>query len=68
MWDEISESLHRIWRMLDKGADDRRREKARARFWAEVREGQQEADVEVRPEEKDAKDIMRQIGMESSAN
>jgi len=44
MWTRLSESLHRIWLMLHTSAEERRTEKARARFWAEVREGQQEAD------------------------
>jgi hypothetical protein len=44
MWTRLTESLHSIWRMLHGGTNDRRTEKARARFWAEVREGEQEAD------------------------
>jgi hypothetical protein len=49
MWEKLSESLHRILRMLHRGAEERRTEKARARFWAEVRDGQEEAIVESRP-------------------
>ena len=49
MWKRLSESLHRTWLMLFRGTDERRAEEARARFWAEVQEGQQEADVEVQP-------------------
>lgn len=48
MWERLSESLHRIWLTLHRGADERRAEKARARFWAEVREGQKEADLAFR--------------------
>jgi hypothetical protein len=49
MWTKLSGSLNRIWLILHTSADERRTEKARARFWAEVREGQQEADVAFRP-------------------
>jgi hypothetical protein len=49
MWTRLRESLHRIWLVLNKSSGDRRTEKARTRFWAEVREGQQEADGESRP-------------------
>jgi len=45
----LSESLQHIWLWLNRSAEERRREKARARFWAEVREGQREADVSFRP-------------------
>ena len=59
MWTRLSESLHRIWLMLHRGADERRAGKARARFWAEVREGQQEADGAFRPWASDANDATR---------
>jgi hypothetical protein len=49
MWKSLRESLHRIWLDVHRGADERRAEKARARFWADVREGQQEAVVASRP-------------------
>jgi hypothetical protein len=48
MWTRLSESLHRFWLALHRSANERRTEEARARFWAEVREGQQEADPAIR--------------------
>jgi hypothetical protein len=50
MWKSFSESLHRIWLEVHKGSYERRTEKARARFWGEVRKGQQEAEVSIRSE------------------
>jgi hypothetical protein len=48
MWKRRSESLHRTWLMLHRKADERRTQDERARFWAEVRKGQQEADLAFR--------------------
>jgi hypothetical protein len=48
MWKRLSESLHRTWLMLNRSAYERRAEKARARFWLEVREGQREAEIAIR--------------------
>ena len=48
MWKRLSEWLHRTWLMLNKSAYERRAEKARARFWLEVREGQREAEIAIR--------------------
>ena len=47
MWKSLTESLDRIWLELHKASNERQTEKARARFWAEVREGQQEADYTI---------------------
>ena len=44
MWEKLAEALHRTWLMLHTRADERRTQEARARFWAEVHEGEQEAD------------------------
>jgi hypothetical protein len=38
--------LSRLWRRLRKGPDERRTAKARTHFWAEVREGQREAEAQ----------------------
>ena len=39
----------RVWRWLRKGHDERRVTRARARFWAEVRAGEREAESQLRP-------------------
>lgn len=49
MWTRLTESLQRIWLALHRGSEEQREERARARFWAEVREGQREADSESLP-------------------
>jgi hypothetical protein len=41
--------LARFWRWLRKGHDERRVVDARARFWAEVRAGEREAETHLRP-------------------
>jgi len=43
MWRGLRHGLWRLWRRSQKGREERRTLKARARFWAEVREGQREA-------------------------
>lgn len=48
MWTWMSESLHRIWLALHTSAQQRKIEKERARFWADLREGQDEADIAFR--------------------
>ncbi len=48
MWKHLRHVLSRIWRRSRKGLDERRAAKARARFWAEVREGQREAAARAR--------------------
>jgi hypothetical protein len=49
MWNEFREMLVRLWQWSQKSAADRRLAKARARFWAEVREGEREAEARLRP-------------------
>ena len=46
MWEELSRSLQRLWRLVNRGATERRTEKARSRFWSEVNEGQKEGQKE----------------------
>ena len=41
--------LSRLWQRLQKGPGERRTAKARTRFWAEVREGQREAEAHSQP-------------------
>jgi chromosome condensin MukBEF MukE localization factor len=41
--------LPRAWRWLRKGHDERRAADTRARFWAEVRAGEREAEAQLRP-------------------
>jgi hypothetical protein len=41
--------LASLWRWSQKGVGERRVAKDRARFWAEVREGEYEADARSRP-------------------
>ena len=45
----VSRLPARLWRWLRKGHDERRVTKARARFWAEVRAGEREAEAQLRP-------------------
>ena len=49
MWKHLRQALWRLWRSPQRGAGERRVAKARARFWAEVREGQREAEAHSRP-------------------
>jgi hypothetical protein len=44
MWKRLREALQRLWRSSQGGFDERRTARERARFWAEVREGQREAE------------------------
>ena len=45
MWKRLSHGLWRLWRRSQTGPGERRAAQARARFWAEVREGQREAEA-----------------------
>jgi hypothetical protein len=45
MWRRLRPMLSHLWRRLQKGRGERRTAEARTRFWAEVREGQREADA-----------------------
>jgi hypothetical protein len=49
MWSRLYHAAWRLWRQSQRGAVERRVAKARARFWAEVREGQREAESHSRP-------------------
>ncbi|HZO10449.1 MAG TPA: hypothetical protein VFC77_13770 [Myxococcota bacterium] len=48
MWNRLRHALWRAWRRAQRGADQRRTAEARARFWAEVREGEREAEADSR--------------------
>ena len=43
MWKRLHYELWRLWRRSQRGRDERRAARARARFWADLREGQREA-------------------------
>jgi len=45
----LGRALWRLWRWSQSGPEERREARARARFWAEVREGQREAKAHSRP-------------------
>ena len=45
---QLRDVLNRLWRWLRKGHDERRVTAARARFWAELREGEREAEAHLR--------------------
>ena len=49
MWKRIGDALSRFWRWSQKSPAERRTDKARARFWHELREGQREAEADSRP-------------------
>ena len=48
MWNRLRPLLTGLWRRLRKGHDERRVARERTRFWAEVREGQREAEAHLR--------------------
>ena len=49
MWKRLRHALWRLWQRSQSDPDEHRAAKARARFWAEVREGQREAEARSRP-------------------
>jgi hypothetical protein len=49
MWKRMRHALLRLWRRSQTDPGERRVAEARARFWAEVREGQREAESRSRP-------------------
>ena len=49
MWKRLRHALWRLWERSKRSPDERREAQARARFWAEVREGQREAEAHSRP-------------------
>jgi hypothetical protein len=48
MWRSLRQVLTRLWQWSQKDQAERRAAKARARFWAEVREGEREAEARSR--------------------
>jgi len=59
MWKRLRDGLRRLWRPSQGSFDERRTAKARARFWAEVREGQREAAERPRPSTADPREPSR---------
>lgn len=49
MWNRLRRLGERLSEWLQRGRDARRAARTRARFWAEVREGQREAEARLRP-------------------
>jgi hypothetical protein len=49
MWKRLKGALGRFWRWSQKSPAQRRAVRARARFWADLREGQREAEARSRP-------------------
>jgi len=49
MWEGLQHALRRLWRWWKKSPAERRAARARARFWAELRAGQREAETRSRP-------------------
>jgi hypothetical protein len=45
MWEDLRQMLARLWRRPQQSSDERRVIEARERFWAEVREGEREAEA-----------------------
>lgn len=48
MWKRLRHALWRVWRRSQQSPGERQVAKARARFWAEMREGQREAEAHSR--------------------
>ena len=48
MWNRLRDALSRLWRRSRRGLSRRRTLRTRARFWAEVREGEREAEARSR--------------------
>jgi hypothetical protein len=49
MWKRLRLALECLWRRSQRANGELRAARARARFWAEVREGQREAEADSRP-------------------
>jgi len=49
MWNALHRLLARLWAWSRKGSTERRVAETRARFWAEVHEGEREAESRSRP-------------------
>jgi hypothetical protein len=48
MWKRLRHVLSRLMRRSQRGRDERRVAATRARFWAELREGEREAEARMR--------------------
>jgi hypothetical protein len=46
----LEHALRRLWRWSQKSPAERRAARVRVRFWADLREGQREAEARLRPE------------------
>jgi hypothetical protein len=55
MWERLQHALQRLWRRSQKGRNERRTVEARGRFWAEVRDGQREAEAQRGPASTDSR-------------
>lgn len=49
MWKRLEDALRRLWRWSKKSPAERRAARVRARFWADLRAGQREAEARSRP-------------------
>jgi hypothetical protein len=49
MWRRLHDALRRLWRRSHRGRAEGRVAHDRARFWAEVRRGEREAEANSRP-------------------
>jgi hypothetical protein len=49
MWRGLRQMLARLWRWSKKSPAERRTARTRTRFWAELREGEREAESRSRP-------------------
>jgi hypothetical protein len=48
MWRRLHDAFRRLWRQSRRARDDGRLAENRARFWAEVQQGQREAEADSR--------------------
>jgi hypothetical protein len=49
MWSRLHDALARLWRWSRRTRDERPTNEAREHFWAELREGEREAEARVHP-------------------
>jgi hypothetical protein len=49
MWESLRQMFERLWRRSQQSSEQRRVIEARERFWAEVREGEREAEAKSVP-------------------
>jgi len=45
VWEDLRELLLRLWQRSRQSAEEQRVDRERSRFWAEVREGEREAEA-----------------------